>query len=153
MCYAHTLSGSPPEEWQSLWEHLSGVSRLASRFAEKISAGEWGRIAGLLHDVGKYSKAFQDYIGTCSSEDHHAAERQGRVDHSSAGAQFAANCLGAKGKLLAYCIAGHHAGLADGIANDRKCLEARLANKKILPAAEYHRHVRVPPPNTCLLRW
>ncbi len=137
VCYAHTLPGRPPEEWQTLLEHLCGVARLASGFAEEFSAGEWGRIAGLLHDVGKYSDGFQEYIRACAAEDHHAAERHGKVDHSSAGAQFAANCLGAKGKLLAYCIAGHHAGLADGKANDRKCLDARLANKNIPSWREY----------------
>ncbi len=135
--YAHTLPGQPPEEWQSLEDHLEGVARLASQFAEKFRVGEWGRLAGLLHDVGKYSKAFQDYIGTCSSEDRHAARRPGRVDHSSAGAKYVADCLGAKGRLLAYCIAGHHAGLADGIANDRKCLEARLTNSNIPTWREY----------------
>ena len=40
-------------------------------------------------------------------------EVTGKVDHSTAGAQHAAG-LGKLGRLLAYCIAGHHAGLPHG---------------------------------------
>ncbi|HHD64044.1 MAG TPA: CRISPR-associated helicase Cas3' [Desulfobulbaceae bacterium] len=94
-------------------------------------------MAGLLHDVGKYSRTFQKYLRASADEAHHVAERHRKVDHSTAGAQYVAKHLGAKGRLLAYCIAGHHAGLADGTANDRKCLEARLGNKNIPPWREY----------------
>ena len=38
---------------------------------------------------------------------------QGRVDHSTAGAIYAIEKLGLQGRILAYLIAGHHAGLPD----------------------------------------
>ncbi|MCD7982369.1 MAG: CRISPR-associated helicase Cas3' [Clostridiales bacterium] len=90
------------ERIQSIKEHADGVALLAEQFADAFGYGEWGFCAGILHDIGKYSTAFQRRI-------------QGeniRVDHSTAGAQVCWE----KGGLylgLSYCIAGHHAGLPD----------------------------------------
>jgi len=123
--YAHTLPGRPPEEWQPLEEHLRNVAELAAEFARPFGAEEWARIAGLWHDLGKYSEAFQTYLRTAASEDYHEAELRGRVDHTSAGAQYAVATVEVLGHLLAYPIAGHHAGLLDAIA-DGACLERRL---------------------------
>src|SRR4051812_29787472 len=91
-----------------------GVARLAEEFASAFNAGGWGRVAGIWHDLGKYSDAFQDYLGrgAGSDGDVHTSEVAGRIDHSTAGAQHAAR-LGPAGRLLAYGIAGHHAGLPD----------------------------------------
>lgn len=79
-------------------------------------------VAGLLHDLGKYTAEFQNRL-------------QGgkRVDHATAGAQLVVNKWSHFGKLLAYVIAGHHAGLANGVddGNDRSTLDVRL--KKIIP--------------------
>jgi CRISPR-associated endonuclease/helicase Cas3 len=56
--------------------------------------------------------------------DAHVGEISGRVDHSTAGAQHAAR-LGLPGRLLSYCIAGHHAGLPDNEGGESG-LTARL---------------------------
>ncbi|HHN73165.1 MAG TPA: CRISPR-associated endonuclease Cas3'', partial [Thermopetrobacter sp.] len=129
--YAHTLPGRPPEEWQPLEEHLHNVAELAAQFAEPFGAREWARIAGLWHDLGKYSEAFQAYLRDAAGEDYHEAELHGRVDHTSAGAQHAVAAIRVLGHLLAYPIAGHHAGLLDAIA-DGACLERRLT-KPVAP--------------------
>jgi CRISPR-associated endonuclease/helicase Cas3 len=34
---------------------------MAGSFAESFGAGNWGRLAGLWHHLGKYSEAFQTY--------------------------------------------------------------------------------------------
>jgi CRISPR-associated endonuclease/helicase Cas3 len=94
----------------------------AADLADAFGAGEWGRVLGWWHDVGKYSDAFQTYIK--AARDPHRAETGGRVDHSTAGAQHAA-AQGESGRLLAYAIAGHHAGLPDG-AGDASSLKKRL---------------------------
>ena len=47
---------------QLLIDHLKGTSLLAERFASVFDAPEWGRMAGLYHDIGKYSAAFQRRI-------------------------------------------------------------------------------------------
>lgn len=58
-CYAHTLPGFPETEWQDLLEHLEGVSRRAADSGEWFDAGGWAGLAGLWHDLGKYSDALQ----------------------------------------------------------------------------------------------
>jgi len=128
--YAHSLEGKPPSEWQPLEEHLKNVAEMARSFAESFNAGDWGYLAGLWHDIGKYSDEFQKMLGTEEGSDAHIETKFGRIDHSTAGAKHAHNSLKDKGKLLAYAIAGHHAGLLDGKSNDA-CLYNRF--KKTIP--------------------
>jgi len=128
--YAHSLGGKPPSDWQPLEEHLKNVAEKARSFAEKFGAGDWAYFAGLWHDIGKYSDEFQKMLGAEEGSDAHIETKPGRVDHSTAGAKHAFNLLKDKGKLLAYAIAGHHAGLLDGKSNDA-CLYDRF--KKTIP--------------------
>lgn len=114
--YAHT-QGKDKNDWQILKDHLTAVADMSRTFAERFNAGELGYIAGILHDVGKYSAEFQAKLDG----------KKQRVDHSTAGAKEAMARYGELiGKILAYPIAGYHAGLADFIgAGDDACLEAR----------------------------
>lgn len=145
--YAHTLPGEPPEKWQLLEEHLGKVADLAARFAKPFGAEEWGRTAGLWHDLGKYSAAFQQYLASAGKgDDYHVEEVRGRIDHTSAGAQHAVSTIdNILGHLLAYPIAGHHVGLLDGIG------EHASLDKRLEKAVEPWRHglerlaIRTPP--------
>ncbi len=128
--YAHSLDGSPPSDWQPLEEHLKNVAEMARSFADAFGAGDWGYLAGLWHDIGKYSDEFQEMLGAKEGSDAHIETKPGRIDHSTAGAQHADRLLKDKGKLLAYAIAGHHAGLLDGKSNDA-CLYNRLKKENI----------------------
>lgn len=116
--FAHTDGTSDKRNWQKLSDHLNGVADLAERFANKFGAGQLVRLAGLLHDIGKYSSEFQLRL-------------QGlpiRVDHSTVGAQAAFSRYNKPlGYLLAYIIAGHHSGIPNGgsVAEDAS-LECRL---------------------------
>lgn len=103
MFYAHSLENCQ-EGWQLLSEHLKNVSIIAGDFASSFGARDWGEFAGLLHDAGKYSFEFQQRLKGMPI----------KVDHSTAGAKIALNCLQNPGYLLAYVIAGHHSGLPDG---------------------------------------
>lgn len=98
-----------------LEEHLEAVAELSADFAESFGSSDWARVAGIWHDLGKYSKAFQSYIKKVSGYDTeaHIETVKGRVDHSSAGAQLAVEKFDVTGRILAYLIAGHHAGLPD----------------------------------------
>lgn len=126
MSYAHSTSNRDHSDWQKLNEHLEAVASHTAENAEKFKAGDWGRIAGLLHDLGKYSREFQ--------EERLEKEDGRKVDHSTAGAQIAAKRYSQLGKLLAFCLAGHHAGLANGPSgrgNGITALTDRLANTDI----------------------
>lgn len=98
-----------------LEEHLRGVARLAEVFARDFGSADWVNVAGLWHDLGKYAKEFQRRIKSLSGydPDAHLEGPVGRVDHSTAGAQHAVAQFGVHGRVLAYLIAGHHAGLPD----------------------------------------
>ncbi|MBW1950860.1 MAG: hypothetical protein JRJ18_15220 [Deltaproteobacteria bacterium] len=54
--YAHSLEGRPAEDWQPLEEHLKNVAEKARLFADAFRAGDWGCLAGLWHDVGKFQR-------------------------------------------------------------------------------------------------
>jgi CRISPR-associated endonuclease/helicase Cas3 len=103
MVYAHSLIGRPEAEWEPLEEHLARVAELAALFASAFGAREWGRLAGLWHDLGKYQAKFQERLrGSAES-----------VEHAGAGAALAVSINKARGLPLAFVIAGHHAGLAN----------------------------------------
>ena len=86
---------------QSVLEHLNGTAERCARFSSAFGAEEQGRLAGLAHDIGKYSGAFQKRL---SGADIH-------VDHSTAGAW---ECLKLGQLSAAFAVAGHHSGLPDG---------------------------------------
>lgn len=122
----------------ALEEHLRAVSELAGQFASKFGHTEWGHLAGLWHDLGKYSLSFQNYIahGSGLDPEAHIEGGMGRVNHSSAGALHAVDKLGGKGRLLAYLIAGHHAGLPDWHSDEHalSSLSQRLEDRQHLQA-------------------
>lgn len=120
--YAHSGNCPDKSDWQRLSDHLRAVGSIAKANARYFGADMLAESAGILHDVGKYSEDFQERL-----------EGGKRVDHATAGAQIAVTKWGHLGKLLAYVVAGHHAGLANGIdlGSDRSSLEDRL--KKITP--------------------
>ncbi|MGA2527030.1 MAG: CRISPR-associated helicase Cas3' [Smithellaceae bacterium] len=124
--FAHTLPDKPPADWQPLEQHLKETAEKAKEFACAFGAEDWGYLAGLWHDIGKYSDVFQQRLLATQDADGHIETKPGRPDHSTAGAQHATKTLGQLGKLLAYTIAGHHAGLPDGKTNDQSCLIKRL---------------------------
>ena len=118
--YAHT-KGTNQSEWEPLREHLQLVSERAERFARKFDAAAWGKTLGWWHDLGKYSAQFQNYLVKSANTDVHQSEIIGRIDHSTAGSIHAVRQFGPNKQLishaLAFCIAGHHAGLANAIAD------------------------------------
>ena len=120
IAYAHSLPGRPLSEWEPLEKHLHEVGELAQAFAANFNAAEWGYLLGRCHDLGKYSRAFQEYIQQHNDPDASASEGIGkRVDHSTFGARYVAERIGKyPGQLLAFCIAGHHVGLPDASSGE-----------------------------------
>lgn len=106
--YAHSTELSDKSNWQLLKDHLVNVGQLAECFAEVFGCAEYGKTAGLMHDLGKYTFAFQQRL-----EGKHP-----KVDHATRGAKIALEKYGTCGYFIAYAIAGHHAGLANGEYRD-----------------------------------
>ena len=96
-------------------QHARDVAGLAAGFAAVFGSADWARVAGLWHDLGKFHPEFQAYICRATGYDSsaHLEGAPGRVDHSTLGAVHALDALGGVGRILAYVIAGHHAGLPD----------------------------------------
>ena len=92
---------------------------------------------GQLHDIGKASAEFQAYIRQRVTIVDKEAPRRGG-DHSTAGAREAVACYGEFGKLLAYGIAGHHAGLGDWTDGLERRLD--LSRCRIAAYADWRDH-------------
>ena len=122
--YAHSAQDElgnllPYEHWQTLQSHSVNVGEMAAEFARVFGAQEIACQTGQLHDLGKYSEPFDRRLHGGPS-----------VDHATAGAKIAVERWGnVIGKLMAFCIAGHHAGLANGNGegDNRRTLKQRLA--------------------------
>lgn len=127
--YAHSATGCDKSKWQKLREHLESVAELAGSFAAKFNAYQFGYVAGMFHDIGKYSIEFQQRLEGANI----------KVDHSTAGAKEAVRLYGnALGIIFAYVIAGHHNGLPDfGSKADEKALVSRLEKEKIPDFSAY----------------
>ncbi|MCL5808899.1 MAG: CRISPR-associated helicase Cas3' [Deltaproteobacteria bacterium] len=121
---------------QELHEHLEGVAELAKIHAEKIGMGNYGELLGLLHDFGKYGAEFQKYITDAlkkgdpqfnpdeDEEFEDPAGKKGKIDHSTAGAQFlsckngSSNAHKMLGQFLSLCLVSHHSGLINCLTTD-----------------------------------
>jgi CRISPR-associated endonuclease/helicase Cas3 len=125
MFFAHSLKSQNKQSWQTLAEHLTDVSRLAADFGKPLNISKAAALAGLLHDLGKYTPAFQARLEGSATP----------TEHSIQGAwcaQGLAQTLDNKtaADLIAYAIAGHHAGLPDMTNADQPAgtLFDRLSN-------------------------
>ena len=113
---------------QSLQTHLIETAEIAKLLAAKLDLDQAGELLGLMHDFGKYSQDFQEYIksvtGINPDADDYVLPNGKKIDHSTAGTQWvyrelrkfgAAQGIGELfGQMLGLCIASHHGeGLID----------------------------------------
>lgn len=131
ICYAHSKRNAPRDQWQYLDDHLRGAADRARRFAELFGSGDWAHNAGWLHDLGKGESGFQGYLLRCNDLDDSGYDSR-RGNHSTAGALYAEEYYGLSGRILAYLVAGHHAGLPDWYPSDsgNAALEIRLKEER-----------------------
>lgn len=139
---AHYLE--PDKTAQSVRDHLQEAAELASLFAGKVGLESLGKLAGILHDFGKYSKDFQVYIRSAAgkldpdAEPVDAVALKGKIDHSTAGAQMVWETLKDveqmskfMAQVVALCVASHHSGLLDCISPDGEDkFSMRMAKKR-----------------------
>ncbi|MGN1113783.1 MAG: CRISPR-associated helicase Cas3' [Oscillospiraceae bacterium] len=124
--YAHKyVDDLGNEKKQTIKEHLEGTKALASQFA-KEEFGDVVEFAAEHHDIGKYAITFQRRLDGSKEKFEHsicgAIEIKKQVRDSDV-----------IGKLLQYCIAGHHSGLPDGGNKTNpvgSTLYGRLKNEK-----------------------
>lgn len=135
-------NGNAIEHW--LEDHLHKVAKLSAKNAQIFGGEYWAKLAGRWHDLGKYSNDFQRYIKNVTGYevDAHIETAPNRVNHSSAGALFATQQFKEKfndtalSKIIAYLIAGHHAGLADwSSTSGHGSLQHRLQDSQLLADA------------------
>jgi CRISPR-associated endonuclease/helicase Cas3 len=105
---------------QSVKEHLYNVSTMSMEYDGKISLNATGELIGILHDMGKETRKFDDYIRYCLANPKDKSLR-GSVNHSTAGAKliydnfYNTNDQYQKitAQLISMVICSHHGGLID----------------------------------------
>jgi CRISPR-associated endonuclease/helicase Cas3 len=141
--FAHSLPGQSSAGWEPLDTHLRNVAALAKQFAGVFDSGEWGYLAGLWHDLGKYREEFQRRLQGSGEQ----------AEHAGAGAALAVE---RSALPLAFVIAGHHSGLANHQTQDetkqRPLMERARDNVAVLqqirgdvPAEIISRQIASPP--------
>lgn len=117
--YSHYCQNASGERKQTVTEHCRNTAAYARHALESVAMGEAGYLAGLVHDLGKMKREFQEYLlyGTGS---------RGSVNHTFAGCRLLLRefrqehpdpCENLTAELLAYSVGAHH-GLFDCIAED-----------------------------------
>lgn len=119
---------------QCVWEHLHNVADLSGEFSKKLGLSEAGELLGLLHDLGKGTKEFDDYIRSVIGTPEGSSTKN-KVDHSTAGAQYVYELLSKDigqpsyvSEILFEVVAMHH-GITDCLTPDGKDLLTTRINK------------------------
>ncbi|WP_413405372.1 CRISPR-associated helicase Cas3' [Paenibacillus amylolyticus] len=125
---------------QTVQDHLVEVKQGAEQAGEKIGVKYLAGIAGLLHDMGKNTDLFRNYIQEAVANPD-APPRKGSVDHSTAGGKLLHSLYHGRGTTLeskytaewiANCIISHHQGLRDYISPDKTSpYMERVISKKL----------------------
>jgi len=125
--YAHSLEGEPVEKWQQLEEHLNDVAELAAKFAKSFGGERWARISGYSHDLGKATREWQAYLRKANKiTDEFSCHYDGHPNHAALGAHHLHELSKEAGKLLDYCVSGHHAGLPNWNDSSMASLKSKL---------------------------
>lgn len=111
---------------QFLSDHLQETALLAKKFGSVYRCENTAYYAGLLHDMGKYSTAFQKYLERSINGE---KTRRGEVIHALQGAKYVSEWFNGKNSndlilsdILGNIIASHHNGLFDDIYDGKRML-------------------------------
>jgi CRISPR-associated endonuclease/helicase Cas3 len=103
---------------QLLDDHLTETARLAAYFGKSLHFEQPAFLSGLVHDYGKYSPAWQQYLA-----DSRDGKRQQKKDHATAGAQLIEKLFSDDADMTATALQAvimyhHGSGLPDMIGFD-----------------------------------
>ncbi|MDR1911211.1 MAG: CRISPR-associated helicase Cas3' [Helicobacteraceae bacterium] len=110
---------------QPLATHLENVARLARKFGAIFGAENIAYFIGLVHDLGKYTKAFQAYIIESIKD---GDVRRGDIIHAFQGSRFILEKIQEPliAEIIANIVAAHHGGLYDGVSNGKKPIYEKI---------------------------
>ena len=124
---------------QLLKDHLREVQIICENIGEKFSMPSLFGLAGLLHDLGKYSDEFQIYLREAYFNPTDPPKR-GSVNHSTAGGKLLMSKYeGQKGftpvmiEMIANAIYSHHGQLHDFVNLDGESPFFNRANNDLIP--------------------
>lgn len=130
---------------QSVEEHLLGVKALAETIGDKIGVKHIAGLAGMLHDMGKFTHQFKNYIIEAVQNPENPPKR-GSVDHSTSGGRllyqkYHTGVPSRGGWILAEVVGNavisHHSYLHDFLNSDQESPYLRRVEERELP--EYER--------------
>lgn len=117
MFIAHIRSSD--HEIQDVQTHLNEVAALARRYGSPANLGAHAELAGLLHDMGKYTQVFTNYIENAV---YHQKVSATKIDHSTAGAKYLYERHYKTHpyvvEIIGMAVLSHHAGLQNFIQLD-----------------------------------
>lgn len=131
------------KEIQSVEKHLLDVKTLAENFGEKIGVKHIAGLAGMLHDMGKFTKGFKEYIKKAVFTPELAPAR-GTVDHSTAGGKLLFDLYHTKIKsvedipaarlaeIVGNAIISHHSYLNDFLNGNLESPFLNRVQKKVI---------------------
>jgi len=106
---------------QSVRQHLVDAKILAEDWGRPLGLSNVCGLAALLHDMGKYSDAFQHYIRRAVSGE---KVKRGEVDHATAGGRLLFDTLKGKSskqllaEIVSNAIISHHGNLHDYVQGE-----------------------------------
>jgi len=106
---------------QNLIDHISNTTSIAEAFASAFACRQTASAIGMSHDLGKFTKAFQDYLDRSLRGEKVV---RGEVIHALQGARYISEAIGDPivSDIAGNIIASHHGGLFDSIRDGERTL-------------------------------
>ncbi|WP_040978475.1 CRISPR-associated helicase/endonuclease Cas3 [Oceanobacillus jeddahense] len=133
------------KEIQILKTHLLESQQIAERLGEKLGLKHVAGLCGLLHDIGKYSPDFQQYIYEAIFHPDTTTYKRGEIDHSTAGGKLIFEILHQEkntphekilAEIVSNAIISHHSNLKDYLSTEIKSPFLSRVKEKEIPNYE-----------------